>query len=471
MYVDTSHITRGGNTSTRPLLRESYRANGKVLHRTIANGSPGATAEIDARRLALRHKEDREPLGALQDASTLKQGVSFGAGWTVYHIARYLGLAQALGTTRAGQLALWQVLARVIDQGSRLAAVRLAMAHAACDVLGLDACDAEALYDNLAWLAGAQARREARLFVPRTKTPPVRLLLSDVTRNYVEGTHHALAAVGSTRDGKQGQRQIVIGGRCDEAGHPVSREVFPGHTQDPQTFARQLPKGQARVGAHASPCVGDRGMSKGQPIDDLAPPGLHDMTAMTQPPMEKRLRTGTWPMDLGAQELAAGLADAGIRYVRRRHPVRAQALRDPRHAQLATLQPQVVQKPPYLTDPPRAKVQGAVHQLVARAPKLRRAAWVELTVEERSITLAIPGDAQPAAANLDGGSGLKTALTPPQATKSWCMTATQIWPRSSRRCGPGNPRPSPGAPSFYAAKPALGRRRSSSCSPLRSSTI
>jgi len=28
MYVDTSHITRGGKTYTRHLLRESYRANG-----------------------------------------------------------------------------------------------------------------------------------------------------------------------------------------------------------------------------------------------------------------------------------------------------------------------------------------------------------------------------------------------------------------------------------------------------------
>ena len=37
MYVDTSPITRGGKTYTRHLLRESYRAHGKVLHRTIAN--------------------------------------------------------------------------------------------------------------------------------------------------------------------------------------------------------------------------------------------------------------------------------------------------------------------------------------------------------------------------------------------------------------------------------------------------
>ena len=54
MYIDTSHITRGGKTYTRHLLRESYRANGKVLHRTIANVSHCSEAEIEAMRLALR---------------------------------------------------------------------------------------------------------------------------------------------------------------------------------------------------------------------------------------------------------------------------------------------------------------------------------------------------------------------------------------------------------------------------------
>jgi hypothetical protein len=79
MYVDTSHITRSGKTYTRHLLRESYRANGKVLHRTLANLSPCSAAEIEAIRLALRHKQDLEHLGTAQDAVTLKQGWSFGA--------------------------------------------------------------------------------------------------------------------------------------------------------------------------------------------------------------------------------------------------------------------------------------------------------------------------------------------------------------------------------------------------------
>src|SRR2546428_10125886 len=104
-------------------------------------GERRTIAEIEALRLALRHKEALEYPGTMQDAVTLKQGLSFGAVWTVYHVARRLGIEQALGTTRAGNLALWQVMARVLDQGSRLSAVRLAMAHAACDVLGLGTFD------------------------------------------------------------------------------------------------------------------------------------------------------------------------------------------------------------------------------------------------------------------------------------------------------------------------------------------
>src|SRR5438093_8792976 len=417
MYIDTSHITRGGKTYTRHLLRESYRANGKVLHRTIANVSHCSAAEIEAMRLALRHKEDLEHLGTVQDVVTLKQGLSFGVVWTVYHVARRLGIAQALGTTREGKLALWQVMARVIDQGSRLSAVRLALAHAACDVLGLGAFDEDALYENLDWLAGVQATVEGRLFAQRTQTKPVSLFLYDVTSSYLEGTHNAFAAFGYNRDGKKGKRQIVIGLLCDEDGHPVSIEVFPGNTQDPHTFAPQITKVKTRFGVHEITFVGDRGMIKGQQIEDLAQQGFHYITAITKPQIEKLLKQGTFQMDLFDQELAEVLADEGLRYVLRRNPVRAQEVRDTRHAKLATLQAQVAKHNQYLTDHPRANAQGALQKLVARAQKLRIADWVELTLEDRSLTLTINASVQHEEAKLDGCYVLKTDLTPQQAPK------------------------------------------------------
>jgi Transposase DDE domain len=417
MYVDTSHITRGGKTYTRHLLRESYRAHGKVLHRTIANVSHCSAAEIEALRLALRHKEDLEHLGTLTDSLLLKQGLSFGAVWTVYHVARRLGIEQALGTTREGKLALWQVIARVIDQGSRLSAVRLAMSHAACDVLGLGPFDEDALYENLDWLAHRQAAVEDTLFAKRTRLKPVSLFLYDVTSSYVEGTQNDLAAFGYNRDGKKGKMQIVIGLLCDEDGHPVSIEVFPGNTADPHTFASQLEKVKVRFGVHEITFVGDRGMIKGQQIEDLAQQGLHYITAITKPQIEKLLRTGTFQMDLFDQELAEVLTEEGIRYVLRRNPVRAQEVRHTRHAKLATLQAQVAKQNQYLTDHPRANAQGALQKLVARAEKLRIADWVELTIAERAMTLTIKEDAQQEAAKLDGCYVLKTDLTPAQAPK------------------------------------------------------
>jgi hypothetical protein len=417
MYIDTSHITRGGKTYTRHLLRESYRANGKVLHRTIANVSHCSAAEIEAIRLALRHKEALEHLGTIQDAITLKQGLSVGAVWTVYQVARRLGIEKALGTTREGKLALWQVIARVIDQGSRLSAVRLAMSHAACDVLGLGPFDEDALYANLDWLATKQAAVEDQLFAQHTKTKSVSLFLYDVTRSYLEGMHNELAAFGYNRDGKKGKLQIVIGLLCDEDGHPVSIEVFPGNTHDPHTVASQVAKLKKRFGVQAITFVGDRGMIKSQQIEDLAQPGFHYITAITKPQIAKLLRTGTFQMELFEQELAEVLADEGIRYVLRRNPVRAQEIQDTRHAKLATLQAHVAKQNQYLTDHPRANAQGALQKLVARAEKLRIADWVELILEERALKLTVNASAQQEAAKLDGCYVLKTDLPPAQAPK------------------------------------------------------
>jgi hypothetical protein len=54
---------------------------------------------------------------------------------------------------------------------------------------------------------------------------------------------------------------------------------------------------------------------------------------------------------------------------------------------------------------------------VARAKTLRLSDWVELTLEERAITLTVNASGQQEEAKLDGCYVLKTALTPAQAPK------------------------------------------------------
>lgn len=182
-------------------------------------------------------------------------------------VARHLGIEQALGPSRQARLVLWQVIARVIDQGSRLSAVRLAAIHAACDVLGLERFDEEDLYGNLDWLSVHQAEIEDRPFQLQPKEPASGLFLYDVTSSYLEGERNELAAFGYNRDGKRGKRQLVIGLLCNGGGRPLSIEVFAGNTQDPKTFTPQVKKVAERFGGREITFVGDRAMIKTPQIE------------------------------------------------------------------------------------------------------------------------------------------------------------------------------------------------------------
>ena len=113
------------------------------------------------------------------------------------------------------------MLARVLEQGSRLSAVRLAQVHAACDVLGIQrGFDENDLYANLTWLSAHQEAIEKRLFRKRRGAEKPELFLYDVTSSYLEGEDNAYGAYGYNRDGKKGKKQIVIGLLCDEEGAP-----------------------------------------------------------------------------------------------------------------------------------------------------------------------------------------------------------------------------------------------------------
>ena len=67
-----------------------------------------------------------------------------------------------------GTLALWLVIARLIDQGSRLTAVRLASSHAACDILGIEkSFNEDTLYEVLDWCEENHEAIEDALYLRR----------------------------------------------------------------------------------------------------------------------------------------------------------------------------------------------------------------------------------------------------------------------------------------------------------------
>lgn len=417
MYVATSTITRNGKRYTRYLLRTSYRERGQVKHRTLANLSTCSLEEIEAIRWALRHKYDLTPLDAVLDQLVLRQGLSIGALWLVYALAQQLGIVRALGATRAGQLALWQVIARVIDQGSRLSAVRLAGMHAVCDVLGLETFNEENLYENLDWLCDHQATIEDRLAKQRLQGRRPALLLYDVTSSSCEGEKNAFAAFGYNRDGKKGKRQIVVGLLCDEEGKPLSIEVFPGNTQDPQTVAAHIRKVTQRFGAGPVVFVGDRGMLKRPQIAALLQQGFHSITAITKPQIVSLLKTGVLHIGLFTEIVTEVIPSEGVRYIVRRNPIRAQEVQKSREEKYATLCTTMERQNQYLAQHPRATVDVALRKLRTQCTKLQMATWVAVAAEGRLLSLVLDSAAQQEAAQLDGCYVITTDLRQAQMPK------------------------------------------------------
>jgi hypothetical protein len=420
MRLDAIHKTVNGKTYTSYLLREAYREGSKTRHRTIANLTACAEAEIHAIRLALQHKADLTQLGSLRENLKLKQGLSVGAVFVLETVAKRLGISKALGTSPDARRALWQVLARVINQGSRLSAVRLARSHAVCDVLGLEPFHEENLYANLDWLCKQQTTIENRLFRQRHPDGKAKLFLYDVTSSYLEGSDNALAAFGYNRDRKQGKLQIVVGLLCDEEGWPLSVEVFTGNTADTATFASQVRKVSQRFGGGSVTLVGDRGMIKGPQIDLLqaAEGEFHYITAITKPQIETLLKQGQLQMELFEDALAEVTdSEDGVRYVLRRNPQRAEEVAATRQSKVRSIERLMARENAYLAEHPRATVVAAQGRVQKKIVRLCLAGCYSVTSGERTLALVRDEAAWLELAKLDGCYCLKTDLKVAEATK------------------------------------------------------
>ncbi len=411
IFVDSSTTRLNGKTYARHFLRETYREDGKVKHRTLANLTHSKPEEVEAVRLALKHKGDlvRILASAGEVGPELRQGPSVGAIWVLSQLARELGIIAALGSDRQGKLTLLQILARVLDQCSRLSAVRLAGGHAVGAALGMVGFDEDDLYDNLDWLADNQADIESRLFAHRRAATAPDVFLYDVTSTYLEGEHNAFAAFGYNRDRKSGKRQIVIGLLADADGRPLSIEVFPGNTSDVKTFSSQLNKAAACFGVERVTFIGDGGMIKAPQHAEISAASFHDITAITKAQIDVLIAAGVLQMDLLEETLAEVEGLDGERYVLRRNPARAEELAASRADKLATLQAAEAANA-YLNGHPRAAVKTQLTELKAKSKTLGLDKFVQVAEQEGRVVVTVDEAAWTQAARLDGCYALRTDL-------------------------------------------------------------
>jgi hypothetical protein len=378
MYVA---VIPNRNSPPAILLRESFREQGKVKNRTLANLSHWPPARIEALRRALRGDFDYL-------AGDFTSGLIFGLLFALKQIADQLGLTAALGKSRLAQLALFLVLARVAHQGSRLSAVRWAKNHAVAEVLGLGAFDEDDLYAALDDLCARQEPIEQALYpqyLKRRSCPPT-LFLYDITSSYLEGEHNALGDYGHPRDGKRGKLQIVIGLLTDSGGEPLAVRVFAGNTGDPVTVVDQIKILQNQFGVRELVFVGDRGMVKSKGKQALQEAGLHYISALTDPQIRRLLGEGTLQMSLFSEDVCEVEAE-GVRYLLRKNQAEAAREQHRLEDKLAKLKRKVEQRNEQVQKSPRCQPEAGARQLQVWVARHKLTGQVELRVEGRAVVL------------------------------------------------------------------------------------
>jgi transposase len=409
MFVQTIQKKTDNKTYKSVVLMENYREGNKVKHRVISNLSKWPAKLVTQLDQLLKGKS----IISIEDLER-KQGKSCGGIIVAKEIAKRLGVTQALGTDRQGRLALLQIIGRIFTQCSRLyLANEWHKDHAVKEVFGIEAFHEDDLYANLDWLATNQQAIEKKIFKYRKNSKPIpEIYLYDVTSTYLEGEQNELASYGYNRDGKKGKKQIVIGLLCDNAGFPVSIEVFEGNTNDTKTVRNQLKKLKENFGVERVIFVGDKGMIKQQQIDVITSDDFNwnYITTITKPQIENLLERKIIQLAMFDKDLVE-IESAGIRYILRQNPVRVQEMNNTRLSKMEKIKKSVQQKNEYLKAHPRAKVTTVYKSIMALIKKLRAEKFVSCAVEGGELILkAAYEDDIKELCKLDGCYVVKTDL-------------------------------------------------------------
>jgi hypothetical protein len=304
------YVVRVPNRGSPPaiLLRESYRQDGKVKNRTLANLSSWPEAKVDALSRVL--KGQLPPAMDLDGAFEITRSLPHGHVAAVLGTARRLGLEELIDPvpSRHRDLVVAMAAAQVIAPDSKLAIARGLREETAAsslgEILGLGSCDEDDLYAAMDYLAARQDTIQDALAARHLAGGT--LVLYDVSCAAFAGRTCPLGAIGHPKDGVRGRLQIVYGLLTSKDGIPVAIEVFPGNTGDPATVASQIDKVKDRFGLTRVVLAGDRGMLTAARLrGDVAPAHLDWITALRAPQVKKLVRGGDLQLTLsGTQDLA-----------------------------------------------------------------------------------------------------------------------------------------------------------------------
>ena len=415
MYIES---VPNRNSPAAVLLRESYREDGKVRKRTLANLSCLPGEVVEGLKVLLR---GGVAVASAEEVFTVERTLPHG------HVAAVLGAARGSGACawfgsappELQPVLLAMLVARVISPASKLATHRLLHDDTASSSLGrvlrVGQCTADDLYRALDWLHDAQPAIERRL--ARQHLAGSTLVLYDLTSTWLTGHCCELAARGHSRDGKRDDPQIVFGLLCSSQGCPVAVEVFKGNTADPATVAAQVCKLKDRFGIERLAWVGDRGMLTSARIEQVLKPAGMDWVSSLRAPQIVQLAQehGPFQPSLFGERNLLELSSAhfpGERLVVCRNPLLAQERARKRLELLAATEADL-DKIVAATQRARKPLRGedAIGLRVGRIiGHFHMAKHFELTITETSLSYRREPGAIGAEAALDGLYVIRTSV-------------------------------------------------------------
>ena len=187
MYVA---VVPNRNSPPAILLRESFRENGKVRNRTIANLSDWAPSKVEALRQVLKGATvTSAPADAFQILRSQPHG----------HVAAAVGSLRKTGlerwiardSSRQRDLVVAMIAARIVDPSSKLATARAldpdTLSNSLGELLDLQKVQDDDLYRAMDWLLERQTDIENAL--AKRHLAEGGLVLYDLTSTYFEGRH------------------------------------------------------------------------------------------------------------------------------------------------------------------------------------------------------------------------------------------------------------------------------------------
>ena len=322
MYIETVKSVKKGKMYVTHLIRETYRKDGKVKHRTISNISKLPAEQINILKKSFRGYKGEFSVSDLQ----LGKSYEYGASYVFKSFAEQLGLDKIIHSKneqwRNDILAL--IIGRLVYQGSKLSLVNMFNDSSLWVLYGHNQGERPNVYKNCYFPMDKLLDRQDAIqkkLAEKHLTDGC-LILYDITNTWLEGRYKnsRLVNYGKAKGGKHGYRQITLGLLTDKNGCPVAVEVFKGSTSDQTTVYDQVKLIANDFGIKNIIFTGDRGMLTQKRIEEVNSENFKTITALTHIQIKQMIDDDIIQPGLFDEKGIAEIVDNKVRYMLCKNP-------------------------------------------------------------------------------------------------------------------------------------------------------